>query len=120
MKVCFTIPGRPVPKQRPRVGQNGNIYTPKNCREYEKKVAATAHTIFRRPYAGPVALEVHFFLTCRPGDLDNYVKAVSDGLNRIAYQDDRQVVELKAKITVRSGIQERAEVTLTALPLSLL
>ena len=117
MRVSFTIPGRPVPKQRPRMGPNGHVYTPKNCREYEKKVAATAYTVFRRPYAGPVALEVNFFLTSRPGDLDNYVKAVSDGLNRIAYQDDRQVVELKAKLTVMKGISERAEVTIRALPL---
>lgn len=119
MKVNFTIPGRPVPKQRPRMGRNGHVYTPKNCREYEEKVAVVASSLFRKPYAGPVALEVHFFLASRPGDLDNYVKAVSDGLNCIAYQDDRQVVEIKAKITVQRGIVERSEVTLRALPLKL-
>ena len=118
MQVYFTIPGRPVPKQRPRLGKNGIVYTPKNCREYEKRVAAAAYTVFRRPYAGPVALEVNLFLASRPGDLDNYVKAVSDGMNGIAYQDDRQVVELKAKLTVRKGIPERAEVIIKALPLS--
>ncbi|MDO7788803.1 RusA family crossover junction endodeoxyribonuclease [Desulforamulus aquiferis] len=119
MKVSFSIPGRPVPKQRPRVGKNGSIYTPKNCKEYEKKVAEVAYTVFRRPYAGPVALEINLFLTSRPGDLDNYVKSVSDGLNKIAYLDDRQVVELKAKVIVQTGITERAEVTIKALPLAL-
>ncbi|MDO7787891.1 RusA family crossover junction endodeoxyribonuclease [Desulforamulus aquiferis] len=117
VKVSFTVPGRPVPKQRPRMGKGGIVYTPKNCREYEGKVAKTAHTIFRRPYAGPVALEVNLFLASRPGDLDNYVKSISDGLNGIAYLDDRQVVELKAKLTVQRGLPERAEVTVTAIPL---
>ena len=82
-------------------------------------MAEVAYTVFRRPCAGPVALEVNLFLASRPGDLDNYVKAVSDGMNGIAYQDDRQVVELKAKLVVRKGISKRAEVTIKARPLCL-
>jgi Holliday junction resolvase RusA-like endonuclease len=30
------------------------------------------------------------------GDLDNYVKSLLDGLNGVAYEDDKQVVNLKA------------------------
>lgn len=30
------------------------------------------------------------------GDVDNYVKSIMDGLNGVAYNDDGQVVNLKA------------------------
>lgn len=106
--ISFTIPGRPVPKQRPRVGKNGSIYTPKKCREYEKVVAIYAKTVFRQPLTGPVALGLKLYFSVRPGDLDNYVKAISDGLNRIAWVDDRQVVKLYASLQI--GQPERAEV----------
>lgn len=109
--IHFTVPGRPVPKQRPRVGKNGNIYIPQKCRVYEKQVGMMARQVFPRPLTGPVALEVKLFFTSRPGDLDNYVKAISDGLNGIAWQDDRQVVELQASLQKARGSRERAEVT---------
>lgn len=110
MKVTFTVPGRPVPKQRPRVGKNGNIYTPGRCRCYERQVGIYAKQAFRQPFTGPVELEVTCYFTSRPGDLDNYVKAISDGLNGVAWLDDRQVVSLRASIRVAAKIQERAEV----------
>lgn len=106
--IHFTIPGRPVPKHRPRVGKHGNIYTPQNCREYERAVGLYARNVFPQPISGPVALGVRFYFSRRPGDLDNYVKAISDGLNGIAWQDDRQVVKLFASL--KRGSPERAEV----------
>jgi Holliday junction resolvase RusA-like endonuclease len=30
------------------------------------------------------------------GDVDNYVKSLLDGLNGVAYDDDKQIVNLKA------------------------
>ncbi len=67
-----------------------------------------AKNLFPQPLTGPVALGVKFYFSRRPGDLDNYVKAISDGLNGIAWQDDRQVVKLFASL--KRGIPERAEV----------
>jgi len=32
-----------------------------------------------------------------PGDLDNICKAISDGLNKVAWLDDRQVAKLEAE-----------------------
>ncbi len=108
--VTMTIPGRPVPKQRPRVGRNGNIYTPKKCRDYEKEVARLAREVFKKPYEGPVSLQVRVYLATPGGDLDNYVKSISDGLNGVAWRDDSQVTSIKAKLYVRPGESERAEV----------
>ncbi|WP_081410991.1 RusA family crossover junction endodeoxyribonuclease [Desulfotruncus alcoholivorax] len=44
------------------------------------------------------------------GDLDKYIKSIQDGLNGIAWRDDRQVTRLKAGLFVRPGVKERAEV----------
>ena len=42
--------------------------------------------------------------------MDNCVKSIVDGLNNVAYLDDRQVVRLMAER--RNGQVERAEVTI--------
>ena len=115
--VIFTVPGRPVPKQRPRLGRNGNVYTPRQTREYERAVARAGRLFFKSPYFGPVSLHVHVYLAGvrGAGDLDNYIKSIQDGLNGIAWRDDRQIVRLKAGITVRPGVNERAEVLIMQL-----
>lgn len=57
----------------------------------------------RAPLKGKIKINVDFFrrkpkkITSRLwGDLDNHVKAVLDALNGIAYNDDSQVVEVRA------------------------
>jgi crossover junction endodeoxyribonuclease RusA len=93
----FTIPGAPVPKERPRVGRGGHVYTPQRTREYERAVAVLAHAHGARPVTGPIRVEIAvFFADSRRRDLDNAIKAIWDGLNGIAFADDSQVVELVA------------------------
>ncbi|KAF1084944.1 Endodeoxyribonuclease RusA [Sporotomaculum syntrophicum] len=108
--VAFVIPGRPVPKQRPRLGKQGQIYTPKETKAYEQTVGRAGRQVFKKPYNGPVSLQVKVYLTAPRGDLDNYIKSIQDGLNQVAWRDDRQVIRLKAGLFVRRGVQERAEV----------
>jgi Holliday junction resolvase RusA-like endonuclease len=110
MTVAFTVPGRPVPKQRPRLGRNGNIYTPKNCREYEKTVGWVARRLFKSPLDGPVELHVRLYLNSKGGDLDNYIKAICDGLNGVAWLDDSQVERIMASMCINEVVAERAEV----------
>ena len=110
MPAYFTIPGRPVPKQRPRAGKNGNLYTPKATREYEKAVGWAAKRVFVNPYDGPVELVIKIFLTDKSGDLDNYIKSISDGLNGIAWRDDSQVTKISADMVIHKKVLERAEV----------
>lgn len=114
--IAFTIPGNPVPKGRPRFTRQGRTYTPAKTKTYEEQVAALARAACPEPLKTPVAvlvtavfpvpltypkkrreaclngLERH---TKRP-DLDNIVKAVTDGMNGVVYGDDSQIVRLVA------------------------
>ena len=109
------IEGKPVGKGRPRF-YRGHAVTPKNTREYEKIVADT-YKESKLPYfeTEPVIVEIlakhpvpksetkknriamlsrKVLPTLKP-DIDNIAKIILDGLNGVAFADDKQVVELK-------------------------
>ena len=108
----FDVARRPKVKQRPRTTtKNGRTwsYTPKETAAFEAHVA---EEYMRQGYPkidGPVSVNVilyddSFSVWITPlgdaksklrGDLDNYTKAILDALNGIAWQDDKQVFELK-------------------------
>lgn len=113
--VSFTIPGKPFAKQRPRATRMGRVYTPSETVSFERTVGMIANPHFPKPIDGPVRLTViatfappaswskkkasaflHRPHTQRP-DIDNCVKAIADGLNRIAWADDGQVAEIVAR-----------------------
>lgn len=95
----------PVPKARPRMS-NGHAYTPERTRQYENAVKLIARTQIKRVSSGAIRLSIHFYLlrpksaknaNLRPlkrPDIDNLAKAILDALNGIAYEDDKQIVEL--------------------------
>ena len=109
----ITIPGRPVPKGRPRLGVRGKtayVYTPPATREYEKLVGWVAKSAGCRPVEGPVSVALSVYVKGRL-DADNIAKSILDGLNGIAYEDDDQVIELlvrKHKVTRKE--EERVEI----------
>ena len=102
----------PVAKSRPKYSKYGT-YTPKKTKEYEQyiksewlkcnfeplKCALYAMLIFGVPiHKGSkkhheMAVKGNIKPTKRP-DIDNYIKAVLDGLNGVAYKDDNQIVAL--------------------------
>lgn len=93
----FTVPGQPVPKGRPRHTKNGHTYTPARTEAAEQSIAA----FFRqgvRGYGPPRAST--FKLTCvfhvkrDDADIDNLIKAVMDGLQGVAWINDKQVKKL--------------------------
>lgn len=113
MTVYITIPGRPVPKGRPRLGVRGRtayVYTPTATKEYEKLVGWVAKASGCRPVEGPVSVSMYVF--CRGKmDVDNVAKSILDGLNGVAYEDDDQVVELHIwKYRVKNAAEERVEI----------
>jgi crossover junction endodeoxyribonuclease RusA len=98
----FAIPGQPLPKGRPRVNtRTGRAYTPPRTRDWERTVARYARAALgeHEPLGGDVALVLRFRRqTQRRADVDNLVKAALDGLNGIAYRDDKQIVRVEAAI----------------------
>lgn len=119
----FIIPGNPVAKGRPRITTiSGSVmaYTPAKTRSYEdsvrlhclQAVAASGGAIL-----GPVAVSITAFIpipaswskkrtseanagivmpATRP-DIDNYAKAILDGMNGAAFSDDAAVVDLMVR-----------------------
>ena len=119
--ISFTVPGIARGKGRPRVARRGAhiaLYPDAKTASYEGLVSMTAQSALggRSPMTGPLVLTLlvritppqsisksarqamlsgQFAPTKKP-DLDNVVKAVLDGCNGVAFQDDKQVVEIHA------------------------
>lgn len=119
--ISFTIEGGPVPKGRPRFTRSGHTYTPDTTRKYEALVTARAKEamIGKRKIEKPNAVRVDILAifpvpsswskkrrtaalqgvehhVSKP-DLDNVAKAALDGINGVVFEDDSQVVELRAR-----------------------
>lgn len=110
----LVVPGKPIPKARHQVRlyQGGIVsYTPVKTREFEKAVRAYASHAGVRLQQGDLAA-VMLFHTSHVADLSNLVKSLEDGLNKIAWDDDRQVKALLAwKVPCEKG-QEKTEVVI--------
>jgi len=107
--IKFQVLGKIQPKQRPRVTRYGT-YTPKPTLDYEAIVrysylAVSKHCFVDKPIQ--LTVKAYFHLPQRTTnqeydycmkniDLDNVIKIVCDGLNGIAYTDDKQIVSLIA------------------------
>lgn len=93
------IEARAVPKGRPRFTKSGHAYTPPATKAWEDQVAWKWRSMhrFAEPFLGAISVRMIFIgKRLLRGDLDNYVKAVSDALNGLAWKDDRQIIELRA------------------------
>ena len=114
-EIRVIIEGCPVPKQRPRAGKGGRMYTPKKTRKYERLVADMA----RLAYGGdPVDHDVEvrmaiFWPDRRRRDLDNTVKSILDGFNGVIYVDDYFVQRLVVERYIDRE-RPRAEVVIVA------
>lgn len=96
-RVEIVIEGNPVPKGRPKFNRKtGQVFTPQRTVDYEKHVAWSASMNCSRPIEGPVAvyIDAHVY----KGDIDNFAKAILDGMNGIVYADDKQVEHLQVNI----------------------
>jgi len=120
--IKLTIPGEPVGKARARVCRHGT-YTPKKTKDYELLIMDTfmqsnyKNGIYQSPLEGPLSMTVNAYFqvpksasnyrrkkmmlgeirpTKKP-DADNVLKSVADALNKLAYNDDSQIVRVKVE-----------------------
>ena len=119
--IRFMVLGTPVPKGRPRFARRGKFvstYSPKTTVDYESKVSESAKLAMgaSEPLETPVGAYIYITLpvpasyskkrtqACLSGeerptkksDIDNYCKAIFDGMNGIVFVDDSLVVSLHA------------------------
>lgn len=122
-RIEFTVPGQPVGKGRARVSTHGGFaraYTPEKTAVYEnlvklsymqevadkplKKLAGAIRVQILAYYAMPksfskkkrdAAMRGDVTPLIKP-DLDNVIKSVCDGLNGVAYDDDKQITFITA------------------------
>lgn len=108
----FTIPGKPMGKQRPRITRAGHAFTPSETVSYENLVKIcfleaypdwvptsseiTMHVFaeFPIPASWPKKKKQQALdgkIHPRKPDWDNIGKIISDGLNAVAYVDDAQI-----------------------------
>lgn len=110
--MTFIIPGEPRGKGRPRFA--GHAYTDQATRAYEDKIRWEYKAAGGNSIAGPVEVKIMAYhavpksaskakagqmlegaiLPTKKPDADNIAKAILDGLNGLAYMDDKQVVSL--------------------------
>lgn len=106
----IVVHGPPVPKARSRSTRSGRHYTPERTVEYESMVRMLGIIAVRKaawvPGSGPYTLRLSITRAKRSGDVDNFVKAISDGLNEIAFLDDRHVHRIEAGFASDDGFGE--------------
>jgi len=107
---AFIVEGRPKPKGRPRMTRRGRVYTPQDTLEYEAIIAEAYEQSDGPWFEGPILMRIAYTPDCQTieieempdattklyFDLDNAIKATLDGLNGIAYPDDKQVYHIEA------------------------
>jgi len=108
----FIIPGKPFPKKRPRLGKGG-AFNPKENSSFDKIIGFIANTYIKKPFEGAVRIRIKAYFKVSKSwsqkkkdshigkphlhtpDFDNLEKAICDGLNKIAYNDDRQISDAR-------------------------
>jgi crossover junction endodeoxyribonuclease RusA len=111
MRLQFIVPGLPRPKERPRKGKYGNMYTPRATQQYELEVWTMALSKGARQDCfkdRPLSVSITFTMRNKQyADADNLAKSVLDGCKPMF--DDRWVESLS--VLKIAGVSEQAEIT---------
>ena len=129
----FVVEGKIKGKARPRWSSaSGCMYTPPETKQYESYIAHCFRLAGGEKLEGAVALSITMLfaipkntkkadrelckfneiLPTKKPDIDNCLKAVMDGLNKVAYEDDKQVTENHIVKRWTTGF-ERLEIEIT-------
>ena len=96
--VKIVVEGDPLPAGRPRISGR-RCYQSARDKNYREQVKWAARLAMKSsaPMTGAIKAEVKLYRQYRPtskrfGDVDNFLKAIFDGLNKIVVVDDAQIV----------------------------
>jgi Holliday junction resolvase RusA-like endonuclease len=134
MKIKFTVPGVAVAKQRPKFSRQGpyvRAFTPQKTVSYETLVKMEYFQQCKeQKLNGAIRAEMQFYFPIpkseskkrqaamlageirhtKKSDIDNCIKSVLDALNKMAFDDDGQIVEIIASKWYSEN--PRAEITM--------
>lgn len=120
MRIKFTVPGVVVGKQRPKFSRQGpyvRAFTPQKTVNYETLVKMEYFEQCKgQKLTGAIKAEMRFYFPIpkseskkrqaamlsgeirhtKKSDIDNCIKSVLDGLNKMAFDDDGQIAEIHA------------------------
>ena len=106
MEIEFFVPGEPRAKQSFKYAGRRS-FTPARIKAWQVDVGWAAQQAMRKarlfdePLTGPIGVDLLFQLgNHRRIDPDNLSKAVLDGMNKICFKDDSQIVDLHIHKTV--------------------
>jgi Holliday junction resolvase RusA-like endonuclease len=113
-QVTIYVPGKPIPQPRQSIATNGHHFTPDNgIVAYREAIAILGRQKFRKPLEGPIRATFNFwfkrpkshftskgilketapeFVPKKYGDGSNLLKGAEDALNKIAWNDDEQII----------------------------
>jgi len=115
-EVQFSIPGRPVGKQRPKQGK-GRTYKPKKTRMYERKVACVGNNHRPRGWPTDVKYGLHVkpvYPDWRHADVTNVEKIIEDGLEGVLWDNDKSVIRGSKQIIITSHLKPHVAVKAVA------
>ena len=121
MQIMFTVYGEPIAKGRPRFSTRGKFpvaYTPEKTKTYESEVGMMAKAAMGSSEALEGALEAFIYVSfavpasyskkrtedclneiekhTKKPDLDNVIKSVIDGMDKIVFLNDSQITSIHA------------------------
>ena len=111
--MTFTLPYPPSVNAYLRHTSRG-VYLTKEAKQYKAGVGWKLLAEKVRPIPKPhkVTLTVKAYRPRASGDLDNILKVLLDALNKVAFEDDSQVIELHC-YRFDDKLNPRVEVTVT-------
>lgn len=111
------IPGRPVPAVRMTQRSKYKSKQAQRYLDYKEQIGWTAKAAGALPRHSPYEVTATVYIDRKKPDMDvdNLAKAFLDGLNTIAWHDDRQVVLLHVKKIYVNGEEECAEIEINEL-----
>lgn len=132
-RLTIEVTGRPVPWKRPsRYG--GNVFNPSKRDEKDFSAAVIAicqKNLGSTPKFGSkdlLSVQLQFFYPCKEdatieekisilksADVDNLSKMVLDSLNTVLYEDDSQIIKLRARKCIETSLPSTAGRTLITL-----
>ncbi len=102
--IKITAPIEPVPFKR-TLTNGKRRFNDKRYSEFKNQLGTFARAAMKgqAPLTGAIKINIEVYKKIIPtalkyGDWDNHAKAISDALNGICYQDDKQIVEGHIKL----------------------